>query len=520
MMSVPAILKESIVGILSGFDRLVFRGSIRRLCYLQGMFSFLCQNKVLLKNFKAFSLEQTHAIRSSLEAYCASQGQQLQYLNSSSAKKEDIAREHQRNLGIRDGFIGAWGCVEPCRTYTVRGNRETKHLDLVSHFGQCLHLYTYWDHPRFGFMNARMQTWFPFNIQICLNGREILQRSLDAKGLSYEKRDNCFVAMEDWHKAQQLMDQQVHFNWSAALDKIADFMFPTLHKTAGSASLDYYWSTYQSEWATDLVFRDPQTLSLLYSPMVRHAFLHFDSARVMRFLGHYVTQEGKIHRRFAGECSSDIAVRHEGVRIKHWVGHNNIKMYDKQATLLRIETTINKTKDFKSYRKKEGQRSSKQWLQLRQGVADLPRRVQISQAANQRYLQALQEVHSDENLQKVTADVSRPQRLKNRSFRALDLAGKDLPVLKCLVDGRHALAGVRNRDLRQCLRDSGLARGRDEKQLAAACSRLLRLLRAHGLVSKIPSSHRYKLTAKGRKIVVAMCLAMSVPIKELARIAA
>jgi hypothetical protein len=40
-------------------------------------------------------------------------------------------------------------------------------------------------------MNARLQTWFPFNIQICLNGREWLARAMDREGLRYEKRENC-----------------------------------------------------------------------------------------------------------------------------------------------------------------------------------------------------------------------------------------------------------------------------------------------------------------------------------------
>src|SRR5580658_1132006 len=45
--------------------------------------------------------------------------------------------------------------------------------------------------------------------------------------------------------------------------------------------------------------------------------------------------------------------RPEGVRIKHRLKQNSIKMYDKQGSILRIETTINDPADFKQYRTPE-----------------------------------------------------------------------------------------------------------------------------------------------------------------------
>jgi hypothetical protein len=83
-------------------------------------------------------------------------------------------------------------------------NRETKKLDFKLEQRKCLHLYHYLIHPVFGFMNARIQTWFPFRIQICLNGREWLARSMDAAGLRYVRQDNCFPWIEDFPAAQRL----------------------------------------------------------------------------------------------------------------------------------------------------------------------------------------------------------------------------------------------------------------------------------------------------------------------------
>jgi hypothetical protein len=88
-----------------------------------------------------------------------------------------------------------------------------------------LHLYHY-QHPLFGFMHARIQTWFPFSTQICLNGREWLARSMDSEGLHYVQRDNCFIWPEDPERTQQLMDQQARSAWPDLLDGIARSLNP------------------------------------------------------------------------------------------------------------------------------------------------------------------------------------------------------------------------------------------------------------------------------------------------------
>jgi len=70
-------------------------------------------------------------------------------------------------------------CVETCRTFDVYRNREKRKLELVSRIRKCLFLYQYWRHREFGFLSARMQTWFPFSVQVCMNGREWLARQMD-----------------------------------------------------------------------------------------------------------------------------------------------------------------------------------------------------------------------------------------------------------------------------------------------------------------------------------------------------
>ncbi len=106
-------------------------------------------------------------------------------------------------------------------SYEIYRNRPRKKLELRVKRRKCLHLYHYILDPAFGLINARIQTWFPFSIQVCLNGRQWLARTMDAAGLSYRQHENSFPWIEDFPKAQRLMDRLLRLNWPRFLDGIA-----------------------------------------------------------------------------------------------------------------------------------------------------------------------------------------------------------------------------------------------------------------------------------------------------------
>src|SRR5262249_45423141 len=99
--------------------------------------------------------------------------------------------------------------------------------------------------------------------------------------------------------------------------------------------LRHYWSADETEWATDLMFRSSKALAELYPGLLRHAMTTFSSSDVMRFLGKEgVPRVAGVHPTLQGEVVSDLKRRPEGVRIKHRVNSNSIKMYDKQGSVL------------------------------------------------------------------------------------------------------------------------------------------------------------------------------------------
>src|SRR5207245_186288 len=176
-------------------------------------------------------------------------------------------------------------------------------------------------------------------------------------------------------------------------------------------------------------------------------------------------------------------------------------------SVLRVETTINDARGMKAYRSSETDpEGPKQWRRLRKGVSDLPRRAQISQAANTRYLEALSTVDHPESLQTTTRPLSRPVTWKGRRVRALNPLGPDdSRVLLAISRGEFQINGFRNRDLRPLLFDKPASpTTRDGKRQSARVTRLLRLLRGHKLISKIARSHRYRITKRGRIQITAI----------------
>ena len=197
------------MGILHSFDRLRLQGSLRCL-YCRDVFEgYLSRAKVLFKDFKQFAPGLTAEVCQSAEQLARSLGRPFSYLASSALSKEDEAQNILRRDNIKEGLVAVLRCVEPCQTYKMRGNYQTKMLEPHLELGKCLHLYFYVQHRRFGLLHLRLQTWFPFLIHICLHGHEWLARQMDEKGLCYRKADNRFTWVEDFEAAQRLADVQL-----------------------------------------------------------------------------------------------------------------------------------------------------------------------------------------------------------------------------------------------------------------------------------------------------------------------
>jgi hypothetical protein len=487
--------------VLSGFDRVVFRGSLRALRD-RGMHAFLTYAGVRIIDFGDFAKATTARVERAALADAVRLERPIRYLERSSTDKEQLARALLEEHPIDKGLICALRVVEPCQTFEYRRSQDKSERGLRLVPGKCLHIYKYFLHPLFGFMNARIQTWFPFDVQICINGREWLARDLGRRHSEFKRADNCFPWLKNPELAQRLMDDQLRTDWPATLEKIARSLNPLHEEIFRPWPMNYYWIGYQTEWATDVVFKNPAALAGVYPALVQHAMLHFKSPDVMRFLG-----RRHPHPCFTGEICTSFKDRPEGVRIKHWARGNSVKMYDKAGSVLRVETTIAKPNDFRVFRPThDDPDGTLAWLKLRKGVADLHRRAEVSQHSNDAYLDALSVVDDKTPCRTLFDAVSRPVVDGSRRYRALRIGDPDdVALLEATSRGEFATAGFRNRDLRRLLMPASFkAPPEDQHRLAAKLGRRLRLLRAHGLIRKVQRSTRYELTKRGRLLTAAL----------------
>jgi KaiC/GvpD/RAD55 family RecA-like ATPase len=509
--------ENDIHGVLSGFDRIRFRGTIRWFGSVRGVMTFLWKVQVRLTQFTMWAKGLTDQIVETSERIAATAGRPMMYLYSSSASKEELALQVAKSDGITEGLVCVFKCVEPCHTFKVGPNAKTKKLELRQIPGKCAHYYFYMLHPQFGLLHLRLQTWLPFTIHVCMNGREWLARELRQRAIGFQQRDNCFVWIENIAAAQKLADQQLRTDWSGLLDELRRLFHPVHETMFGKQLLEIYWSADETEWATDVMFKSPAALARIYPGLVRHAITAFSCEDTLRFLGRYP----KIEHYWASDIVITFKTRPEGTCVRHRLNRNSIKMYDKQETVLRIETTINDPSDMKVLRPREGHPAEiKTWQKLRKGVADLHRRAEVSQKSNERYLDALAAVHHDQPLGETVKELCQPTELKGRRVRALQpLSPDDNRLLVAVNRGEFAINGFRNRDLRGMLYGATEVAAVELKRQGARTTRQIRMLRAHKLIRKVPKTHRYTLTSKGRLAINALLAAQQSNTQQLAQLA-
>jgi hypothetical protein len=231
--------QDRIQGVVSGFDRLLFRGSLRKLNHAHGMEVYLYMNGILFKDYQKHVQEISQHLKQASMAPFRQQNLPLVYLRRGDADKDQIARRLAAERRIAEGDVCVLSAVELAPSFQHEGTR------MVVRKRPSLALYQYRIDPEFGWMYARIQTWFPFTVHVYVNGREWLARQLDRAGLGYVRQDNCFPWIEDYERAQQLLDDQLKTNWSGRLSPFARRLNPLHDDIFSKFLVDYYWTVNQ-----------------------------------------------------------------------------------------------------------------------------------------------------------------------------------------------------------------------------------------------------------------------------------
>jgi hypothetical protein len=287
--------------------------------------------------------------------------------------------------------------------------------------------------------------------------------------------------------------------------------------------LPYNWTVFQSEGATDVAFASQEVLQPHVDRWLRQAFLSFDAIDVLRFLGRSqrITKNGP-------EVQTSCYVRFDGKRIKHWLEENSLKLYS-HLNILRSELTINNPYRINVRRQAQNDpKSGLLWRLLRHGIVDLPLRAEVGKEANDRHLEALAGLAETRTLKELAEPLTRrvpaPQGKSAkpaRQVRGLNpLAADDAALLAAISNPKWMIQGLRNRDLVGVLYPQQAKEPCERRCRSARVTHLLRLLRAHGLLDRIPGTHRYQIPVDARPKIQALLAVRNANPHDLTKTAA
>ncbi len=489
---------SSILSVLACHDRVIFKG------YLpfggdEHLNRFVDYGlKIKRKDFLPFVEKHSEKVVEHAKAMALKADVPYQFIQGQHCK-EKIVRDLLRAKPHDDGLVAVLCVMENCRSVKLLHGQGRPRLAFRRRPLRVV--YYYFLDPEFGLIHLRQESGFPFTIQVYVNGHEWLARQMLSQKLGFVQTDNAFTQLDDPARAQTLADGFSKLKWIDILDRWAQIVNPLL-KQSWLGDRSYRWVVDQAEFSTDVLFDRRESLQGIFPALLEHALLNFSADDILGFLGR------RLHPCFDGEVLTDLKTKRlPGARVKHRVKGNWLKMYDKFGILLRIETVINQSREFKVRRRRlrHGKRVML-WCPMNKGVCNLRHSHAIARASNERYLDALAQAALPSGRVSASAktvdQVHKPVRFKGRRRRALNvLSPAEQKLFLAVLRGDHRLRGFRNTDIVAQLYPTQARSTAERRRRAYSVSRQLQLLRAHGLIRRVPRGYRYLITEKGESLM-------------------
>jgi hypothetical protein len=477
---------QNLAGVLSCYDRILVTGTLPGACFADGMTSFLISRGVRIFDYPQFALPLRERIRANAQALAAEQGATIEHIAKAHVRKEDVVAKVLAARGEAPGLVHVISAMETCATYQPWHDKSSGTTFLRPDSTKCLHYYFYWMDAELGLIHVRVPTYCPFRLQVYFNGHSWLAARLRREGIDFATADNAFIRIADFARAQVLADTFKPDLLHRHLDRYARLCCPVLDVF----EQQYHWSIMQAEYSTDLVFKSEHILRALYEQLSREAVLAVKAEQIASFLGKKLTPQ------LAAEIGSRLSTRIEGTCIKHRFASCSIKLYDKFARILRIETTTNDVSFFKHHRKVEHRHSrpTREVAPLKKSIYSLTDLREILLGCNQRYLEFLSSLDDHSSGTRLLERVTQPKPDGDRRFKGLNFFDRnDHQLLRAVQRPQFNIHGIARRDLMQFLPELSPSR----------LSRQLRRLRLFGLIKRAANTYRYYLTRTGRLVIAA-----------------
>ncbi len=397
-------------------------------------------------------------------------------------RKDKVTAEYLKKFEADEGvlYIGKAQEKAPVlRTERRRAANGASYPWLVRSTAMVNYFYFYCVDRDFGPFFLKFCTYFPYNAKLCINGHEWLKHQLSHKGIDFAALDNGILSCASPKRAQALADSLSAQKIDALLRKWLRKLPHAFTANDRLAGYRYHASILQAEFSLTQVLDRPLTGRKFFEEVIRE---NLDLGRPSQV---QLIFDRRVTRRTPGQFRTRVIT--EGVIPSLHVDykHSRIKQYHKEGQALRTETTINNTRDFG----------------IGKLLSNLPALRQVGFEANRRLL----------NVQTVSHDCSIGQEVFDQVVRPTQVDGQRASALRFDDERVQALFYVL---VMFCLQPHGF----DNHQMRALLAQLLgidpahypagrmtydlRRLRLHGLIQRIPHSHRYEVTAVGLRVAM------------------
>jgi hypothetical protein len=479
--SVAAVLGEHVTFEVECIDRMYCNVYVPRLQYTAGLVGFVHHQLGLPIASTAPLGAITDRFTRSVHAFAKANA--IPWVDfAKGQRKDNVMAEQLAAFTAPEGvvFIGR------AREKTSMFRTEKRHAAdghsypwIVKTTGVVNHFYFYCLDADFGPFFLKFGSYFPYNAKLCLNGHHWAQRQATKAGIGFVAMDNAFAAVDDVPGLQAICNSLGPAQIYALLEKWLAILPNPFTDADRAAGYRYDISILQAEFSLTQMLDAPVTGRIFFEHVIRD---NLDIGRAEQVGLIFARQ---IRRRGPHPTPSRFRTRviTDGVTpsLHTEYRHTGIKQYHKQGKALRTETTINDTCDFG----------------IRKGLGNLPALREIGFSANRRLLRVQRLDHDPITGAQQLHDVLDPVVTKTGTrIPGLPLGqARSHALLSALLTFRTQLAGFNNRDLRRL---TSQLRGLDPATGTAGQTTYdLRRLRSHGLIERLPHSHRYRVTDTG-----------------------
>ncbi len=475
--SVATILREHVTLEVESIDRLYLNVYVPRLQSTAGVAHFFRAQRGATFASSALMDPMTTAFIAALERFARTQGIPLLTF-AKGQRKDDVAAAYLAQCGQEDGVLFMGKAQE--KTAVVR-TQKRRNPDtgqsypwLVRSTAMVNHYYIYGVDRDFGPFFLKFCSYFPYNAKLCLNGHEYLKRQLTKEGIAFEALDNGLLSCADPTRMQEICDGLDAPTIDGLLRKWLARLPHPFTPPDRDAGYRYDVSILQAEFALTQVLDRPVTGRLLFEEVIRE---NLDLGRPSQV---QLIFDRRVTKRTPGRFRTRVITHGVTPSLYADYKHSRIKQYHKEGRALRTETTINNTRDFA----------------IGKRLHNLPALRVVGFQANRRLLDVQQLSHDCLLGDDAFRHVTRSQVVEGQRVAALPFADPRVQallsvlVLYCLLP-----QGFANKDIREHLAPllgldpSAMTPGRMTYDL--------RRLRLHGLIARVPHTHRYRVTAEG-----------------------